>query len=94
MSASNEWFDYHLTPNGWVEGSEKIDFGGVHTKKIPDDRVLTLRFHEYLSSPFSKMETWYDEAWRHSDVTLVKTLIGRYGSKPACYADNYILRSL
>ncbi|WP_456325226.1 hypothetical protein [Desulfonauticus submarinus] len=85
MSASDEWFDYHLTPQGWVEGSRKIDFVGVKEKKVPKDRVLTLRFHEYMSSGFSPMDIWYEELWRHENETLVQNLIKRYGNIPEHY---------
>lgn len=92
MSASNEWFEYHLTPNGWVEGAEKVDGGGLKSKPSPPERVLTLCFHERLSSPFSKMEYWYTEGWRHEDSNLVQELINKYGSKPPDYGDRYTLR--
>ena len=85
MSASNEWFEYHLTPQGWVDGSEKIDFAGLKKKEIPDDRVLTLRFHEYLSSPFSTIDKWYDEQWRHEDEDLINDLIKQFGEMPEHY---------
>ena len=55
MSASNEWSEYHLTPNGWVEGSEKLDFSRTE-RPAPADRVLTVRQHDYLSSSFSKLD--------------------------------------
>jgi len=29
MSASKEWTEWHLTPTGWVRGSEKVDYQGV-----------------------------------------------------------------
>ena len=93
MSASNEWFEYHLTPDGWVDGSEKVDFSGVHIKEAPENRVLTLKFHEYLSSPFSKMDTWYTETWRHSDNNLIEKLIKKFGSKPERYGESYTLRT-
>ena len=69
MSASNEWFDDHLTPNGWIEGSRKADLGEVYSKPEPENRVLTLRFNEYMSNPFSRKDTWYTEIWR--DIQIV-----------------------
>jgi hypothetical protein len=26
MALSNEWENMHLTPSGWVQGSQKLDF--------------------------------------------------------------------
>jgi hypothetical protein len=82
LSASNEWFEYHLTPQGWVDGSEKIDFSGVKEKEPPADRVLTLRFHEYMSSGFSPIDKWCDEQFRHEDKLLVNKLLEQFGEVP------------
>lgn len=92
MSASNEWFEFHLTPGGWVGGSEKLDFVGTKDKEVPQDRVLTLTFYEKLSSPFSRTELYYTEDWRHSDSNLVNTLVEKHGAKPPNYDDLYTLR--
>ncbi len=93
MSLSNEWFEYHLTTQGWVEGSEKIDFAGLKEKELPEDRVLTLHFHEHQSSSFSPMERWYDEQWRHEDEKLVSDSINTYGEMPEHYQkSNYAKR--
>jgi len=91
MSASNEWFEHHLTPNGWVDGTEKLD-SGLREAVIPEDRVLTLCFHEYLSSPFSKIELWYSEKWRHQNNDLVRMLTEKYGEIPGAYKGRYELR--
>jgi len=58
MSASNEWFEYHLTSSGWVCGSQRLDFAGIKEKETPEGRVLTVRFYEYLSSVYSKPDLW------------------------------------
>jgi hypothetical protein len=73
MSASNEWSEYHLTPGGWVEGSEKLDFNRSE-RPAPVDRVLTVRQHDYLSSSFSKLDQWSSIEWHHQDHTLVASL--------------------
>lgn len=54
MSESDEWTDWHLTPRGWEEGSQKLDFVGYQEKPVPKDGVMTCRYSEKLSSPFSK----------------------------------------
>jgi hypothetical protein len=82
MSASKEWTDYHLTKSGWVVGSQKIDFAGTKEMPAPLDRVLTCRFHEEMSSPFSPRQTWTDETWRSKDEAAVQALLKKYGECP------------
>jgi hypothetical protein len=82
MSLSHEWTDWHLTPRGWEEGSTEVDFGHVTEKEPPPDRVLTVRFTEKLTSPYSKMHTWHDEKWRSDDANAVKTLLDKFGPPP------------
>lgn len=55
MSLSNEWFEYHLTPAGWIAGTEKLD-SGTRNVPVPTDRVLTVQFHDSRSSIYSKPE--------------------------------------
>jgi len=43
MSESHEWEEVHLTSDGWIEGSCKLDFGGLKEKPCPADRFLTVR---------------------------------------------------
>jgi hypothetical protein len=81
MAASNEWFEYHLTPRGWELGSNKTDFAS-EDKDPPPDRVLTVRLSEYLSSSFSKMDRGHEELWRSPDSERVATLMEQFGSSP------------
>jgi hypothetical protein len=67
MSMSNEWADWHLTPRGWEAGSRQTDFGRENTVDPPVDRVLTSRFHEEISSRFSKPDRSHEEQWRSGD---------------------------
>jgi hypothetical protein len=83
MCASNEWQDYHLTPTGWVEGSEKVDFSGIHEKPIPADRVLTVRWVDNQSSAFSKADRYWKETWRSSDSAAVSALVAKFGERPS-----------
>jgi len=93
MSASNEWFEYHLTVRGWINGSEKLDVVGIKEKQLPHDRVLTLRFHDYLSSSFSGMDRWYEEQFRSEDDYLVNELLNKFGEIPEyCKHYNYYKR--
>jgi hypothetical protein len=59
MALSDEWWEYHLTPQGWVEGSEHLDSS---FKKVaaPEGTVLTVRWVEYVSSSYSKAHRAWD----------------------------------
>ena len=59
MSASNEYSIWHLTPRGWEEGTEKLDFGTTE-RPVPPDAVLTLEYHERYSSIYSAPERWIE----------------------------------
>lgn len=82
MALSKEWFEHHLTPKGWVTGSEKIDFGGTKLKEPPKDKVLTVRLHERMASAFSKIEEWHTVEWRHDDEQKIKKLTKKFGELP------------
>lgn len=83
MSASHEWTEWHLTPSGWVSGSERVDFGGVTEKPAPPDRVLTCRYTERLSSSFSTMDRTVRELWRRpGDDALIASLLKKHGECP------------
>lgn len=90
MSASNEWSEYHLTPRGWEAGSEKLDFGGVTSAPTPEDRVITIREHEYISSSFGPMEMWSAVVWTSADSARVSDLQSQYGALRD--ADRYPLK--
>lgn len=81
MPASHERFEYHLTPSGWVEGSEYLDVGS-HERPTPPDRVLTVERIEIMPSTFSRIEVSYEETYRSSDSTAVEALIAKYGNRP------------
>jgi len=85
MSLTNEWFEYHLTPSGWIDGSEKLDFVGIKEVAIPDDRVLTIRCHEHQSCSFAKAKFWREDVWRSNDSIQVKTLVEKFGVSPEAY---------
>jgi len=83
MSASDEWTEYHLTPNGWISGSSKYDFGSENKVDEPPDRVLTCRFRATMSSGFSnKIDKSVTEIWRSNDANVVAMLVKKYGNCP------------
>ena len=85
MSLSNEWDEFHLTPVGWVEGSSKQDFCGVTEVPAPPDRALSIRFREYQSCSYAKVDRTRREMWRSPDADAVAALVEEYGSCPKGY---------
>lgn len=79
MSASNEYWTWHLTPRGWEEGTEKLDSGTIE-KPVPDDTVLTLEYHERYGSIYSSPERWIEsEIVNQAEAEILKK---KYGSTP------------
>jgi hypothetical protein len=94
VSLSSEWFYYHLTPRGWVEGTERLDFGAGVERPAPDDRVLTVVFHEYLSSIYSPPGREAYVQWQHPDALLAKEYEIRFGPPPHWQVDQVSIRPL
>lgn len=82
MSASDEWTEWHLTPQGWIMGSERTDGPGVTEKEPPTDRVLTHCWHEYLGSAYGKMKRYSEKVWESDDKAAVKALMEKFGDPP------------
>ena len=81
MSASNEYWTWHLTPEGWVEGTEKLDCGTTE-RPVPADTVLTLTYHERLSLGYSQLERWIDREVTNGKQTEIDGLKRKYGNMP------------
>jgi hypothetical protein len=81
MSASHEWTELHLTPRGWEPGSEKEDFQPVREVPPPEDRVLTIKKGEHMSSGASPLTRYSKEIWRSSDKKLVDELLAKFGER-------------
>lgn len=82
MSASNEWTEWHLTPKGWVRGSEKEDFGGIKTIPRPESCVMTALHREYLSSSFSRLDKTDEIVWTSENQSAVEALLDQHGPAP------------
>lgn len=81
MAASNEWFEYHLTPRGWEMGSNRTD-SSREEKRPPADRVLTIRISEHMSSSFSRIVRDAEELWASGDADAIADLQARFGAMP------------
>ncbi len=83
MSASNEWTEWHLTPRGWIEGSEELDFGGGKKVATPADRVVTVKLGVKLGSGHSTKFHYYNNlVWQSSDASVVDRLVDQFGDLP------------
>ena len=79
---SDEYYIMHLTPHGWVEGTEKTARGTVE-RPVPDDAVFSLTFHETVRGLLSQKEQWVEAKYRigcSSDI--LKILFATYGKIP------------
>ena len=81
MSASDEIYEVHLSPEGWVQGSRKIDFAGWTHRDPPAGLVLTVSFREYISSSFSPMDLSADINKHAPDSEIVAALV-KHGAEP------------
>ena len=79
MSASNEYTEWHLTPRGWTRGTERVDFSNTQYRDPPRDRVLSIKYYEFMSSGYSKMEKGVTELFRSEDSVEVERLLGIHG---------------
>lgn len=82
MAASKEWTEWHLTPQGWICGTERIDNGNITKKDPPSDRVISFRFSEVYSSVFSKPAKSVDEIWKSDNKNNIDELLKQYGCCP------------
>lgn len=74
---STEW---HLTANGWERGTEVTD-SGKNYKASPENRVLTFKYEEHMSSTLS-LNTRCNETWSNGKKEEINTLIEKFGKCP------------
>lgn len=83
MSFSREWTEWHLTPRGWESGSELVDFGNRTEKEPPTDRVVTYRWLEEQTSPYSQMHRRHEIVWSSDDKAAIANLMKQFGDPPS-----------
>ncbi|WP_396604869.1 hypothetical protein ACFLEY_22385 [Bradyrhizobium sp. YCK136] len=81
MSLSNEWTEWHLTPEGWVRGTEKEDFRTIN-REPPPDRVKTVVYKQRLASVYSKLEEGHSVTWAANDSAAISRLETKFGPPP------------
>lgn len=79
MPASDEWEEAHLTPNGWVYGSYKHDFGIQVHKLTPDDAVLRIRRRVYVGAIGAGAQVTETETALTDDEAKIEALRSKYG---------------
>ena len=79
---SDEYFIMHLTPHGWVDGTEKTH-SGVIERRVPDSTVLSLTFHEMVRGILSQPERSVDIKY-YTNITsdILKILFATFGKLP------------
>lgn len=82
MAASKEWTEWHLTPQGWVRGSEREDFAETKRRNPPVDRVLTVLYKEVISSACSGLHKNSEETWSSGDKDSILLLKKKFGECP------------
>ena len=79
---SDEYFIMHLTPLGWVEGTEKTT-NGLVVRPLPDSIVFSLTFHETVSGILSMPEQRVDVKYHvDSKSDMLKISFATYGKLP------------
>jgi hypothetical protein len=79
----SEWTEWHLTPRGWEQGSQKREFS-AQLKKVEAsyDRVLTCRYHENVTINSVWMQKHVSEVWKNSNQQQIDKLIEQFGFCP------------
>jgi hypothetical protein len=81
MARSEEWTERHLTPRGWEVGSKKTDFS-LKTREPPADRVLTVRYREFLSDRDGGGDKGTIEIWSGGNRSAIAKLKAQFGQPP------------
>ena len=89
MAATDEWDEWHLTPIGWVRGTEKTDFA-VTEVEPPADRVASFKYRQYASSIYSRGEITWEEVWRKNGTDLDQ-LLKKHGKYPSKFIEDRVM---
>jgi hypothetical protein len=82
MSASKEWTEWHLTPEGWVSGSNRTDGPGVQREPDPAGSVDVWRFSETVSGIGASPHRWVSHQRRIGTEQDVAALTEKFGPCP------------
>jgi hypothetical protein len=82
MAGSEEWQERHLTPDGWISGSCKVDGQGRTDVDPPANRVLTVRYEEIWSIDMPSIKKRTIVMWEGKDQDVTQELLAKYGEAP------------
>ena len=79
---SDEYYTMHLTPHGWVDGTEK-NTNSMVLRPIPDDTMFTLVFHKTIDSILSQPKYMVEVKYQiDSKSDMLKILFATFGKLP------------
>ena len=79
---SDEFYIMHLTPHGWVDGTEKTA-GRIVERPVPNDTVFCLTFHEIVRGLLSQKEQSVEVEYRIDRLSdMLKILFATFGKIP------------
>ena len=79
---SDEYYIMHLTPHGWVDGTEKTS-SGMLERPVPNDAVFSVTFHETVRGLLSQKEQWGETEYRiDKSSDMLKILFVTFGKLP------------
>jgi hypothetical protein len=80
MSLSDEWENMHLTPSGWVQGSQKLDFQrNTDDKPVPEDAVLTAYRKVYVGAIGATPQVTENTTNLSDNLELIESLLAKFG---------------
>jgi hypothetical protein len=76
-----QWSEKHLTPTGWVYGTNRTERGRFEAEiPPPPDCLLTIRSLSCIPSDWSqKPRDWSEIRWATRDMVRLRQAIERYG---------------
>ena len=79
---SDEYYIMHLTPHGWMDGTEKTA-DRMEKRPVPNDAVFSLTFHETVRGILSQKEQWVEVEYRIDKSSgMLKILFATFGKIP------------
>ena len=79
---SDEYYIMHLTPHGWVDGTENTSKGMVE-RPMPNNAVISLTFHETVRGLLAQKEQRVEVEYRiDKSSDMLKILFATYGKLP------------
>ncbi len=82
MAIRNEWTEWHLTPDGWLKGSTRVQGKGNTWADEPEDRVLSYVYKEVETGSAPEARISLEETWRSKTADNIDALLKTHGPSP------------